>query len=330
MGGNIWKDQSIRLPLTEYLQVQQEIVEYLGADKVKIITYMKGKDSFGDLDLVVDCAYRQKITNTLKEANYIINSNGDVVSFLYKDFQVDLIFTPKHLMEFASSYFSNNDVGNILGRIAKQLGLKYGHQGLFYVHRSLNRDRILSETLLTLDIFAIYDILKVPRKLLTDSPSKLEAFKLISESPYFNKEIFKFENLNHQNKVRDRKRATYKEFLDFCDTLPDKLTYNFDKQSIVCYLYPHIIDVIHNDLKRLATSELYNFHFNGERLKTITGYENQALGYFIKSFKGTYSFEYLLSLINNTNNDPMCDNSHTLQFIKDFHEQYIAAIMSSP
>lgn len=330
MGGNIWKDQSVRLSLENYLQIEKEVIELLGEVQLKQISFMKGKETFGDLDLIVGTKYRHSITEQLKKENYLLSSNGEVLSFLYKSFQVDLIFVDESRLDFAAAYFSNNDVGNILGRMAKQLGLKYGHKGLYYVNRTSNNDRILSETLLSLNVFDIYNILKVPTTLLTDSLTKLEAFQLISQSPYFNKEIYSFENLNHQNKVRDRKRKTYNDFLEFCKDLPVKPIYKFDKESVVCYLYPHLIPVIQADALREQQNSLLQMFFGGERIKNITGYENIELGLFIKNFKKTYSREFLLSVINKTKDHSLNNGDQTVQLIKDFHEQYIAAIMSTP
>jgi hypothetical protein len=44
-----------------------------------------------------------------------------------------------------------------------------------------------------------------------------EMFDYVQKSKYFNPELFKFENLNNRNRVRDKKRKVYNEFLNYID-----------------------------------------------------------------------------------------------------------------
>ena len=46
-----------------------------------------------------------------------------------------------------------------------------------------------------------------------------EMFDFVISSPYFDKNLFLFENLNNKNRVRDKKRKTYNMFLEYLDTI---------------------------------------------------------------------------------------------------------------
>jgi hypothetical protein len=50
-------------------------------------------------------------------------------------FQVDLISNPAESFEFASRYFSYNDAGNLVGRLAHARYTSLRHDGLYFYHR---------------------------------------------------------------------------------------------------------------------------------------------------------------------------------------------------
>lgn len=307
MGGNIWKDLSVRLSLEDYLKVEEEIISLLKSLQpdiiVRRIAFIRDKKDFGDLDLIVSNVTID-LLNQLQQLGYLVNNNGNVLSFLYNSFQIDLIKVPKPLVDYSVNYFSWNDAGNLLGRMSKSLGFKHSHYGLYFIHRGVNNDKIYNEYLLSNQYTDVIKYLQLDiNKYLQGFNTKEELFKWIISSPYFNADKFKFENLNHQNKVRDRKRSTYNEFLKYLEDnnlygIPPKIIIE-DKLKYLYSIYPELEACVETDLIKEINSNLISKYFNGELISNITGIplKTKDLGDFIKYFKIKYSRTELLSSI---------------------------------
>jgi len=305
MGGNIWKDKSVRLPLKEYKQLLADVKNMLYEDVVldqnelQEIAFIKNKEDFGDLDLLLTTRFEHKnsLLKLLKNRQLLYSVNGDVVSFLYNNFQVDIIFINHESLDYAKNYFSWNDAGNLIGRMIKQLGFKHGHEGLYYVNRQ-STTRILSTTLVSKDYLDSLRILKLDiNKFLKGFDTKEDLFNWVISSPYFNPEIFKFENLNHTNRVRDRKRATYNSFLQYTATLnaDDFFVYKFNRESIALYNFPELLKVINYDNNRLVINEKLKTVTDGEYISSFLNIpKNENLGKFIKYLKNIENSESIL------------------------------------
>lgn len=324
MGGKIWKEQSIRLGIDEYLVVLKEIryilEEYvvLNVNEIKEIAYIKDKKDFGDLDLLLTTRFEHKsfLLNYLSLNNYLHKTNGNVVSFLYKNFQVDIIFVNVNEIAYARHYFSWNDVGNLVGRLIKQLGFKHGHNGLFYVNKK--DTQVLSTTLVSLDYFDALRFLKLDVETFKKGfNTKKEMFDWIISSPYFNKNIFTFENLNHINKLRQLKRPMYNEFLVYLES-KDNLTefnYKLHKESLAIYHFPILENIIKNDARILEENTLIKTYFNGLVIGILLDLKNISLGNFMKYFKENTDRDNLLKLIA-INNEEKIKNFILNHYIK--------------
>ena len=219
--------------------------------------------------------------------NLPYNKNGDVLSFLYKNFQVDLILTHKDVFKYSCNYFAWNDLGNIIGRMSKSLGFKHGHNGLFYIQRY--GDKILKEHLLSNNYLDILKILKLDYGKFHKGFSNLEEiFEFAIASPYFNKEKFKLENLNNINRVRDRKRKTYNQFLEYIKDKPEN-NYSLsasEKLDFVTNLFPNLkesyTEIENNYLTELKIKSVSNANIIMEVTSLTSG---QELGKFISFFK---------------------------------------------
>ena len=60
-----------------------------------------------------------------------------------------------------------------------------------------------------------------------------DIFEYVITSKYFNKDIFSFENLNHINRTRNRKRKVYAQFLEYLDKREDLPTFEFSEDKYV-------------------------------------------------------------------------------------------------
>jgi DNA polymerase/3'-5' exonuclease PolX len=129
-----------------------EHLEYLDTLRKSSVTNMVGafgwlysvynnKESFGDMDILYS-TYDNKSIN--KNAfNFIfapteIVQNTNVISLDYKQLQIDFIHIKEDEFDYALNYFGNNDLGNLIGKIARQFVLKHGHNGLILPLRDGN------------------------------------------------------------------------------------------------------------------------------------------------------------------------------------------------
>ena len=244
------------------------------------------------MDIIVPSSPKNESVFHFLSTQYPSSKNGDVFSFLYKSFQIDLIQVKPESYSYACHYFSWNDLGNLIGRMAKQLGFKHGHDGLFYIQRV--GDLVLKNHLLTTNYLDILYILKLDKYKFKQGFNTYEdLFEFVMASPYYNPEIFKLENLNHINKVRDRKRKTYNMFLQYAQERehlykPKPKLSQEERNAFVFDLFPirKEVDSLYEEhaTKKLISSKT-NGHFLMSILPELSGKE---LGVFI-SFLKEYS-----------------------------------------
>ena len=310
MGGNIWKDQSIRLNKNEYFeccyQIQEFLTSVLGVDQqdIFVIQAVKDKESFGDMDIVVRKNNYNilDIQTKIQEQNLNTFKNCDILSFLNtNNFQIDLIFVDRNVFNYACNYFGCQDLGNLLGKLIKQYGFKHGWNGLYYVQR--NGDHVVQEHLLSTRYLDIINILGLDRyKFLCGFNSYEDMFDWLVKSPLFISSIFKYENLNHTNRVRDRKRKVYNLFLDYIDKLDDSIKNKEttklseeEKRSFVFSKFPKLALEVERLDKEIEIHNIIKLKFNGELVKSLTGLSGAPLGDFIKLFKSNYNDNWIFN-----------------------------------
>jgi hypothetical protein len=217
MGGKALKDiETVRLGVDDFLQLQSEVVEKLSAKfgDIRPTVYYRSKDSFGDLDIIIGRPIphdiKDWIRNSFKSKSVVHNGeslqNAVTVSFEYKNFQVDLIINHPENIEIAHFYYSYNDLGNYVGRIASEYQLKFGFNGLHY------RGRIF----ISKDPKKIYEFLGFSYNLYLKGFDTLnEIFDYVITSKHFSNHIYFYENLDNVNRSRNKKRPNYQKFLDY-------------------------------------------------------------------------------------------------------------------
>ena len=141
--------------------------------------------------------------------------------------QIDFIITPDSEIEAAYNYFSYNDLGNLMGRIAHKFDTKYGQDGLRFVYRT--EGKVLGEIKLSTDPVEICKFLGLKDFREAKLESLLDIFEYVRSSKYFNPFMYDMDELNKINRDRNKKRKTYMSFLDYCGPLKesDALWYRF-------------------------------------------------------------------------------------------------------
>lgn len=322
MGGKALKNVSVvRLDKEDYVPFETRVLSLLRTNfptgDFRPVKYFSDKPDFGDMDILYSFKNEDPMKNQFLSQvekiiefefkNYLENSelpvfkNGDVTSIGFpfdkvNYFQVDLIKSNESEIDFAEFYFSYNDMGNLMGRISKFLNLKLGHKGMYYVFRPTeNIDYVFSEVLITKDKDVAMDILGFNKEDYYSSELNTleDVFNFILSSDFMIKEIYLSENQNSIARKREKKRESYKRFMNFLDnetefqgkySLEDKEKLRrkvFNKILTFPDFMERLEEVKHQYKKQTEFQE----KFNGRLVSEITGLEGKELGEFIQKFK---------------------------------------------
>lgn len=233
------------------------------------------KDSFGDLDFlttnnhVVIIEKLQKaddveIIGKVKGGNctsYAIRFN----SISPKAFQLDIIHVDASAFHFALHYFSFNDLGNFIGRIASAARIKFGFDGMFRKVYLNNHGDIIpvyslkeqqpndnshstvvkkTEVLLTCNFFTALDFLGFDVERYKQGFATLdEIFEFIYQSKFFKESYFSLDNRPADMRARDKKRANYGLALDYFAKKGEKQSlYLLPDDEIINQTFPHSLE----------------------------------------------------------------------------------------
>lgn len=144
MGGKAFANHgdSIRLPTADMEPMARAISAAVGAH---VVEWPRQKVDHGDIDLVIP----QSVVDALGDEELARRAAAAVgVDHLYRRpdvrdpilfvglkvpqglYQVDLISAPDDLVDFAVRYLSWGDTGTMIGRMAREMGLAFGQNGL--------------------------------------------------------------------------------------------------------------------------------------------------------------------------------------------------------
>lgn len=313
MGGNALKNtQTRRLDRAEFDAVAAAVSAGLQrafpSSRVAAIPAYKTKADFGDLDILLSTEgmvaagggerLRELAVNAFHATEIV--KNGSVLSFDFRGsadqtdpgFQVDVITSPDAEFDFSLAYFSFNDLGNLIGRTAHKQGTSFGHDGLWYFFR--DGDYSFRDILLTRDHdealrFLGYD----PSRFHRGFEDLEEIFQYVAGSEFFNRDIFLLANRNNQSRVRDRKRKTYTEFLQWCEARPHLPAYSYPEEKSfwlprLFSWFPSFETDYRAAQRDLAVLREVKSRFNGEIVSGLTGLQGKELGELMKHIKNSF------------------------------------------
>lgn len=334
MGGSALKQFGIeteRFSKIAYDIICQEVSEILNDRKLffSFVEAYREKESFGDLDVVINsCSILSNITELIDEEFHPrkIFKNGNTYSFDYKNFQIDfIIHSPKDFYS-AVDYYKYSPCGNLVGKIAHQFDLTYGHEGLkFFIRENLMSDdkrstnkNLLKEVVICNDTEKIHKLFGLDHYIWNEGfDTEEEIFKWITKSHFFNPDLFSFENMNHQARTRDRKRPDYNRFVNWLKDKNDLHQYqkNDNKHVYLNWIlekFPNLkyeIEVVRYDYYQ----RIENYKkFNGNLVKDWTGKEGIELGKIIKNYKESINPEKFDDFIDS--NDTICIKNHFMEW----------------
>jgi hypothetical protein len=224
--------------------------------------------------------------------------NGNVISFSYDKFQIDLIKAPKEKYIMYDFYLSYGDLGSIIGRITNYYGMKFGHAGLWMnllentidPRFDINFQTIITKIELTNDPKEICEFFDFEYEFWEKGfNTKQEIIEFITKSKYFTPEIFA--NLNYDHRDRAKLRPFYKEFLsyiniDFDSIQKASLTkseigINYQNESIKYFKKEKELEDIINQIKK---NKERKDKFNGKHLIEL-GIEPKQINKIMTDFK---------------------------------------------
>lgn len=296
MGGNAF-EQAQRIPAAIYDNAVEVLVSWAHKNKIdlRIPFSYGGKETHGDIDILFnkkDVDRLQEFIDYLSPVATIKHQQGfnlliDVAGAL--KIQVDITLAPEDEIDFSFWYFSFNDLGNLIGRIAHRQGLKFGHDGLWYIYR--DGSQVLDKILLTDDIYEALEYLgfESDQFLSAGFLSKEDMFAWVERSRYFDPMAFPLEHRNHRARVRDSKRKIYNEFLRWLAERYD-LTH-YEPADKVAYLqahkayWSHLAPRMEQADERLRRKKLYKAAVGGDIVMELTGLQGKKLGEFMRVVK---------------------------------------------
>lgn len=308
MGGNALKEYPTeRKSAEDYFALTDEFAIKFNARfgfwPVLIQAYLEKAD-FGDADFLIKSEYLPPNWIDILKDEFELNKNqivrnSDVTSIGWKNFQFDLIKTND--LNAAMFYFSYNDLGNLLGRLTKKLGVKFGHEGLSMIIRHKDRgDHVLKEIKITSEPAEILELIGLSITKYLDGFNTLEdIYEFVISSKWFNRDIYLFENRNSINRRRDKKRSTYNGFLKYIDEHQSENKHVFKQKtelggySIVMPYYeaeilprwPWLKPVVDKIIADFELELQFKAVYNGNIVAEHTGYSGKILGAFMTKMK---------------------------------------------
>lgn len=286
MGGKALKKvETRRYNLEEYKETSSFIISELKKillySVISDIPYLREKETFGDLDVLVSFntstdiqSIMQIILNHFQPDEHI--KNGKVLTFNYKDLQVDIVFTPLECFPLSLTYYSWNDAGMLLGRICHYLGLKYGPEYLRLL--VLNDNDRVCDIPLTNDPKIIFSILGLDFEIFKNGfDNYTQLFDFISTSKYFYYDIFDSALINSASRRRDNKRVSLHLFFEYLTLNQERWKHSNKKRTqdenieFIDKLFPEkfIYNTIAEANRKIEIKRLVSEKWNGNIIMSI-------------------------------------------------------------
>ena len=298
MGGNAFPN-TVRLDVAFYDLICDFIKSYNNG--IMIPRVVGEKSSFGDIDTYSsdpNAADWIRYNFVVLEEKRHPTSINFLIDTSWGHVQLDLEKLEDY-DDFAIKYFSFNDLGNLVGRIAHRQGLKFGHRGLRYVLREGSRQ--ISDLLVTDNYEEALEYLGFDSKKFEEGfTTYSEMFDWVVNSKYFEPCAYSLENMSHQSRTRDRKRKTFHMFLDY---LGDTGEYTpSDKANALnrhLSYFPSFNERMEEAIKIDARKQLIKSKFNGLIVaNTIPGLVDVELGKFMSYLRNHLTDDFVLSSTN--------------------------------
>lgn len=303
MGGKLFNGR--RVDRKEFLELEEQVLKFLQSNllssDIRKLSHVSDKTSFGDIDLIVSNTLTESCMSFLERSGVDYKKNGDTLSFLWSDVQVDLIFVKPELLNFSVNYFSHGDKSNLIGKLVKYYyGITFSSLGPYYKFNFDNGVYVYKQFLEEdKELDYGYIVFKLLGILPRESYSEEELFEWIYSSPLFIKDVYTLDALNAEQRKRDKDRPFYQRWLAWLDTKEDKESvYSLEfTHNLRDRFYPKFKEYEKKHLELKERSDLERLAFSGIKisyaLKIENKLEGKALGDFIRYLKQNHYAEVL-------------------------------------
>lgn len=237
MGGNATKQFGTeRIDRKQYDQAIKQWLNAFSAtrkESIKAIPCYEHKSDFGDIDFIVlnpnawNLDEEKENLKSLEKFNIAIIDgikNGNVLSLAVKFneipdqpiIQIDLISAKNNYeFEFAYKYYSFNDLGSLIGKIAKHFDFKFGHDGFYVIKYTNKKGKVCKKK-------SAVNKIEVPLNMSFEQTINFlgfnaerykrgfetteEIFKFIRAGEYYHQDFYLLSELNSKERRRDEKR----------------------------------------------------------------------------------------------------------------------------
>ena len=311
MGGNLF--QLGRKPRAEYLEIEADVrrcLDGLVGDGYRIPRYYASKPDFGDLDVVLSRAATDALggfeafRTAIAAALDIRQSKnaGHVYSTVVRDLQVDYFVREPELLEPTYHYLSFNDLGNLIGKIYRRLGLKYGQDGLEYVFRREHNESYVRDLPISRDWPRILAFIGLDVPAWQAGFDTLEQmFTWVVASPYFS--VAPYQQTSRTTEKRAADRKTMARFFTWLETERVEKRYEYleDRERYIPMITAAFPDagleqLIAREREAEADAERLREKFNGNLVRVWIGLEAKELRAFMRRFKEAFSDDALLRM----------------------------------
>lgn len=350
MGGDALKSVAVkRMDANHYRFLSSKVVralcKALPATRPHLLRSYTMKPDFGDIDVIVDAAgLPEDVPATLRsifgsqEVFENVSRRNMAWSCDYLGHQVDIIAMSTLDYPTAVVYYSDNDLGSLMGGVALPMGFKYGHDGLSY--RVHDGTRLIGEVNVSRDPARIFEFLGYT-SLQYDYARFLRGFKTLAgifnfaaASRFFRPEAYFPEHRGARRRSRDRSRKNYVAFVEWlrAGEVPPGVAAHLDASAHLArakILFPQFSIDLADLYDRDARERRRRGLFNGRLVSDLTGVHGSELGLLIEFIK--QNFEGGIDAFNAWVDElPGPDAPDLLDYINAARASFLARGANSP
>lgn len=163
-------------------------------------------------------------------------ANGNVLTFDFEQFPIDLILIDEEDWEMAPYFYNYDPLGSLVGKIAKKFDLTFSPHGLYFSFRSKGsgvcRDILVSNNPEQIFRFLGFNFERYQKGFETLH----SIFKFIVSSSHFNGDFFALENLSSKKRNSMSKRKRYLKFLVYIEKKRSRIKECFYEKDPSMYL----------------------------------------------------------------------------------------------
>lgn len=309
MGGSALRMiEARRLTAAEYRPVARRVLVELATawpgSRPHLLRSYADKPDFGDIDVVVDAAgLPQDVHGSLSamfgsvEVFENVSRRNMAWSCDVEGAQLDIIGMASEDYPTAIVYYSDNDLGNLMGCVAHRMGFKYGHDGLSY--RLRDGTRVIADLEVSREPARIFEFLGYTEpqydfaRFRRGFKTLDGIFHFVASSRFFSPDAFLPENRNSRRRARDRSRKNYVAFVDWMQKggIAPGSAAGLPSESHLArakMLFPRFaidLAVAHRaDIRAQRRAEVFNGHVVSE----IAGISGPSLGLLMELIKARF------------------------------------------